>query len=177
MEFTALRSMAEAAGFTHAAPLDPALLTAKPEVREMCRANTCGQYRKRWSCPPGCGTLEACCAAMAARKSGILVQTVGELEDAFDGEGMMAAEAAHKAHFAEMHRALRAAGLAPLALGAGCCTQCEVCTYPDAPCRLPELQTVSMEAYGLVVLEVCKICGVPYYYGSERIAYTSCFLF
>ena len=34
---------------------------------------------------------------------GIIVQTKGELEDEFDGEGMMETEALHKEHFVEMH--------------------------------------------------------------------------
>ena len=34
----------------------------------------------------------------------------------------------------------------------------------------------SMEAYGLLVLEVCKANGLQYYYGSDKMAYNSCFL-
>ena len=63
-----------------------------------------------------------------------------------------------------------------LALGAGCCTQCGECTYPHAPCRFPEKMISSMEAFGILVLEVCQANGLPYYYGSDKIAYTSCFL-
>ena len=33
-----------------------------------------------------------------------------------------------------------------------------------------------MEAYGLVVLEVCKANSLQYYYGADKMAYTSCFL-
>lgn len=108
---------------------------------------------------------------------GIMVQTVGELEDVYDGEGMMQTEARHKAHFSDMHRALRNQGVTTLALGAECCMYCAECTYPDTPCRFPTARTVSMEAYGLLVLEVCRANGLAYYYGPERIAYTSCFLF
>ena len=34
----------------------------------------------------------------------------------------------------------------------------------------------SMEAYGMVVLEVCRANGLQYYYGADKMAYTSCFL-
>jgi hypothetical protein len=34
----------------------------------------------------------------------------------------------------------------------------------------------SMEAYGMVVNEICKANGLAYNYGPERMAYTSCFL-
>ena len=58
----------------------------------------------------------------------------------------------------------------------GCCTACAKCTYPDEPCRLPDKQIASMEAYGMLVLEICKRNGLQYYYGADKMAYTSCFL-
>ncbi len=63
-----------------------------------------------------------------------------------------------------------------LAIGAGCCTACAQCTYPDEKCRFPERMVSSMEAYGMLVLEVCKANGLQYYYGADKMAYTSCFL-
>jgi uncharacterized alkaline shock family protein YloU len=35
----------------------------------------------------------------------------------------------------------------------------------------------AMESYGIVVAEVCKANDLPYYYGKNTIAYTSCVLF
>ena len=172
----ALIHMAEEVGFTHAAPLDPATIELKPEVREMCSNGTCSQYGKHWSCPPGCGELDACRERIARYRTGLLVQTVGELEDAFDAETMMETEANHKAHFQQVYAALRKEYPDMLALGAGCCKQCAACTYPDAPCRFPEKMVSSMEAYGMLVLEVCKKNGLQYYYGPNTLAYTSCFL-
>ena len=176
MNYEELSRIAEAAGFTAWAPLDVSTIELKSEVRDMCADNTCGQYDKRWSCPPGCGTLEACAAALKRRTAGILVQTSGEVEDSLDFEAMMEIEADHKAHFLEMYETLRGAGVDTLALGAGCCTQCPDCTYPDAPCRFPDRMVSSMEAYGMLVLEVCKKNGLQYYYGPDHMAYTSCFL-
>ncbi|MEF2837758.1 MAG: DUF2284 domain-containing protein [Oscillospiraceae bacterium] len=48
--------------------------------------------------------------------------------------------------------------------------------HPDAPCRFPDKQIASMEAYGMLVLEICKSNGLQYYYGADKMAYTSCFL-
>ena len=168
--------MAEEAGFTHAAPLDPATIELKDEVRAMCASGSCGQYGKRWSCPPGCGTLSECAAKIAGYHTGILVQSVGELEDSMDVEAMMETESDHKAHFQDLYADLRKRYPHMLALGAGCCTQCAVCSYPDAPCRFPDRMVSSMEAYGMLVLEVCQKNGLAYYYGPNTIAYTSCFL-
>ena len=75
-----------------------------------------------------------------------------------------------------MRKALNDRGVEALAAGAGCCTVCRECTYPDAPCRFPEQKMSSMEALGMLVLEVCKANGLPYFYGENTIAYTSCFL-
>lgn len=166
---------AEEAGFTHTAPMEVSSIELKPEVRDMCQA--CHQYAKRWSCPPGCGSLAECSQHITGYRWGILVQTVGELEDELDGESMMEAESLHKEHFQQLYERLRTEQPNMLALGAGCCRQCSSCTYPDEPCRFPEKMISSMEAYGIVVMEVCKANNLPYYYGPCTIAYTSCFLF
>ena len=176
MTYQELAKIAEDAGFTAWAPLDVSTIELKTEVRDMCAVNSCGQYGKRWSCPPGCGTLEECTEQLKQYTHGILVQTYGDIEDGFDFEAMMEIEMEHKAHFTEMQEALHDAGIPMLALGAGCCTQCANCTYPDAPCRFPQKKVASMEAFGMVVLEVCKANGLTYYYGADKMAYTSCFL-
>ena len=176
MIYEKIAKLAEAAGFSAWAELDVSAIELKPEVRDMCAANTCGQYGKRWSCPPGCGTLEECAQRLQGYGRGILVQTYGDIEDGFDFEAMMEIEQEHKEHFEEMYAALRDADAEVLAIGAGCCTQCAKCTYPDEPCRFPEKMISSMEAYGMLVLEVCKANGLQYYYGADKMAYNSCFL-
>ena len=176
MNYEQLSKLAEEAGFSAWAPLDVSTIELRPEVRDMCAVNSCGQYEKRWSCPPGCGTLEECTARLKGCTHGILVQTCGDIEDGFDFEAMMEIEAEHKENFNDMYRQLREAAGDILALGAGCCTQCAKCTYPAEKCRFPEKMVSSMEAYGMVVLEVCKANGLTYYYGPDKMAYTSCFL-
>ena len=64
-----------------------------------------------------------------------------------------------------------------LPLGAGTCTLCRECTYPDSPCRQPERRISSMEAYGILVSDICSGNQVKYYYGPKTIAYTSCYFF
>lgn len=176
IDYAALAELAEKSGFTNWAALDPVTIELKQEVRDMCAANTCGQYEKRWSCPPGCGALSVLAKTLEGKTHGILVQTVGEVEDQFDFEAMIETEMEQKEHFHAMFAALREMGEKPLAIGSGCCTKCAVCSYPESACRFPEEMVSSMEAYGMLVLEVCKANGLQYYYGSDKIAYTSCFL-
>ena len=142
-------------------------------------------YVRRWTLPairkavelsPGCGSLEACAARIGKFSRGILVQTVGDVEDSFDYEAMMEIQEAHKTRFLQMYQEIRRQDAPVLALGAGCCTHCKTCTYPNAPCRFPDQMVSSMEAYGILVLEVCRANGLQYYYGPDKMAYTSCFL-
>ena len=176
MEYKELEKIAKKCGFTYTAPLAVSTMQMRQDVRDMCAQNTCGQYGKNWCCPPGCGDLETCQKNVNACKDGILVQTVGALEDEMDGEGMMEAQAEHAEHFLAMVDRLHELGVPMLPLGAGTCTRCKTCTYPDAPCRFPEKQISSMEAYGMLVMQVCKDNHLDYYYGPTSIAYTGCFL-
>ncbi len=176
MTYEELSKLAQASGFTAWAPLQVSTIELKPEVREMCAVNTCGLYGKSWSCPPACGSLEECARRLEGYTQGILVQTTGDIEDGFDFEAMMEIEQEHQAHFMKMYAALREKEKELLAIGTGGCRQCSKCTYPDAPCRFPEKKVSSMEAYGMLVLEVCKANGLQYYYGSDKMAYTGCFL-
>ena len=75
MTQTELLALAKSCGFTASAPLDPASIELKQAVRDMCKENTCGQYGKRWSCPPGCGNLEQCRTHLSGYSTGLLVQT------------------------------------------------------------------------------------------------------
>ena len=176
IDYEKLSAQGKTCGFTNVARLDPATIELREEVRAMCASGKCRMYARSWSCPPACGTLEELRARISGYREGILVQTVGQLEDSMDGEGMMEAEAQHKAHFSDMHDLLLRDYPDLLAIGAGTCTRCRTCSYPDAPCRFPERMTSSMEALGMLVLEVCKANGLTYYYGPNTIAYTSCFL-
>ena len=100
--------------------------------------------------------MEECEKRVRKYKLGILVQTVGQLEDSMDGEGMMRIEDMHKASFYALEKDLRKFYPDMLPIGAGCCTKCKVCTYPDAPCRFPGEAFSSMEAYGMLVMQVCQ---------------------
>ena len=171
-----LLTLAAQAGFTQAAPLEAHTLTARTEVRDMCAADRCRAYGRSWSCPPACGTPEQCQARMNRYKRGILLQTTGQLEDDFDAEGIWETERRHKDSFAVLARQIRQLYPDCLPLTAGCCTLCRTCTYPGKPCRFPNKRFSSMEAYGLLVSDVCLKAGLKYYYGPQTITYTSCIL-
>ncbi|KLU59793.1 hypothetical protein CEB3_c39270 [Peptococcaceae bacterium CEB3] len=176
MEIDALIEEALATGFSHAAKLKTDTLRFLPEVRDMCSADRCHNYNKCWTCPPACGTLEEFEAKAHQFQQGIIVQSVGRIEDSFDIESMQALEKQHSKNFEKLVLRLRSRSLNFLALGAGGCTICETCSYPDEPCRFPDRAVTSMEASGLWVSDVCEKNGVEYNYGPNRMAYTSCIL-
>lgn len=168
--------MARDAGFESSALLDAQALAFMPEVRDMCSADRCHQYGKNWVCPPACGSIDECAARAAQFAKGLLVQTVGDIEDSFDIENMMAIAAQHKERFIALRDQLLPLYPDLLAMGAGGCDFCERCTYPDAPCRYPDKAIPSMEAYGLMVNAVCTQSGLAYNYGPGKLAYSSCYL-
>lgn len=154
-------------------------LAVREEVRAMCAADKCHVYGRSWACPPACGSIEEYQAQMDEFDTYTVVQTVAQLEDEFDAEGMMEASALQQKRFLGLVEALDEAGLSAqtMVLSSGTCTLCKSCTYPDAPCRFPDKRLVSMEAAGLVVSESCSLAGVPYNHGPNTIAYSSCVLY
>ncbi|MCL2390976.1 MAG: DUF2284 domain-containing protein [Oscillospiraceae bacterium] len=171
-----LAEKAKECGFNHFAPLDVSTLEFMQSIRDMCNADQCENYNKSWSCPPACASLSEMRSRVERYSGGILVQTVGDLEDSYDWEGIMEAGAAQKEKFAKLWAALSNEYDDVLAMGTGMCKLCEACSYPDAPCRFPDRMEVSMEACGLFVSKVCTDNGLSYNYGPNKIAFTSCFL-
>lgn len=163
-------------GFSQAGELNMSALVFMPEVREMCSVDRCHQYGKNWRCPPGCGSIEEAAGRAAQYSYGLLVQTIGKMEDDFDYETIQETGEKHKQNFLNLMQKLKARYDDILPMGAGGCRVCETCTYPDAPCRFPDKSYSSMEAYGLWVSKVCELSGVPYNNGKQTITYTSCYL-
>lgn len=171
-----LFKLAEECGFDHWGMINMKALEFDPAVREMCAADRCRNYGRSWSCPPGCGTLEEIAEKAAKYHRGLLLQTTGQLEDDFDIDTMLETERVHKRRFFEFLEKLRTLESDVLPMASGACTLCDRCTYPEAPCRKPQMAIPSMEAYGLMVSKVCVDSGVGYYYGPGTITYTACVL-
>lgn len=135
MELEELKNIGNSIGFFKVEELNIDKIKLLPEVRQMCSTDKCHMYGRNWSCPPACGTLEECAADISGYKKGIIVQTKGELEDEFDGEGMMETEALHKEHFVKMHDQLKKFFPKLLSLGARMLHQ--MCEMQLSGCPLP----------------------------------------
>ena len=177
MCFMKLSALAEENGFSQWAAADMAALVPRQEVRDMCSADRCGRWNNNWACPPACGDLSAAAAAIGGFSAGILLQTTGTLEDDFDYEAMEDIQRRHKRSFTDFARQARLLVGESLPLSAGSCTVCRRYTYPDRPCRFPQKRFSSMEAFGLLVSDVCLRSGLQYNYGARTMTYTSCLLY
>jgi predicted metal-binding protein len=171
-----VKELALNCGFSHAGAIDADTIRLRTEVRDACAVNKCGVYNKKWSCPPGCGTLEECEVRIRKYKQGVLVQTTGFVEDSLDYEAMQQLGKDHAKHMDVFTDEIKKLYPASMIMGAGGCRRCEECTFPDKPCRFPEKMTSSMEAYGMVVSDVCQDNNLPYYYGKDTLTYTGCVL-
>lgn len=162
--------------FDKAAVIRADKLIFRDDVREMCKSGRCGSYGNNWGCPPGCGSVDECRERAGKYDKTIVVQTIGVLEDSFDFEGMGKAAIEHCQRMTHMREKIEEELSNVLSLGAGPCKVCGECTCPHEPCRFPEKRFSSMEAYGLMVSEVCADSGLKYINGENTVTYTGCFL-
>ena len=147
--------------------------------RAMCEKNSCGVYGKCYMCPPDVGDIDELMAQIGKYDYALVYQTVTELEDSFDFEGMI--EAKKKSYplaqalrevFADMNitRVLH--------LGAGGCGVCASCAKRTGePCRFPEKAMPSLEAYGVNVSELAKAADMKYINGQDTVTYFGAVLF
>ena len=166
------------AGYTQAVDVDLSKLSFDESLLAMCAQNACGYYGTCWTCPPGSGEMEVLKKMILSYSEGVLVQKVYTLEDSFDYEGMVAGSADFNTLFYKMMEFVSdKIGESYYSLKAGSCDLCEKCTYPDAPCIIPEKARPSIEACGINVSVLCSIAGIPYIYGPNTVAYDALFLF
>ena len=119
--FNKVMELAFRAGFSGAGTLDPGAIVLREEARRACAENKCGAYHKRWSCPPGCGSLGHWAARLRGYTHGLLMQTTGFFADPFDYEAMMSAGKKHTENLARFAVELSTLYPAALVLGAGPC--------------------------------------------------------
>ena len=147
--------------------------------RAMCEANSCGLYGKCHMCPPDVGDIDDLMAEVRNYDYALVYQTVSELEDSYDFEGMVRA----KKQFYPIAQKLRAVFndmniTHALHLSAGGCGVCETCTKrTNQPCRFPSLAIAPLEAYGVNVSLLAKVSEMKYINGQDTVTYFGAVLF
>ena len=156
-------------------------IVMSPVFREICESNGCGNYGKCWMCPPDVGEIHALMEKVRRYPYGLLYQTISEIEDSFDIEGMLEAGKLHNDLAQAISRWAREAGAFGedwLHLGAGGCRLCPVCAKrTNEPCRHPQDAMASLETYGVAVSELAASCGMKYINGQNTVTYFGAVLF
>ena len=146
-------------------------------VADACKSNQCGKYGTCWTCPPGAGQFRELEKKIKTYETAVVFTGKYDLEDAFDFEGMIAGQQKTMQVLHSIMDALQADGKKFLALGCEGCSLCKKCTYPDAPCRVPEKAVVSVEACGIHVVNLSKNIGIKYNNGANTVTYFCVVLF
>ena len=172
-----LMDMALRLGAKKATVIAAELIVLSAEFRKICQSNGCGMYDRCWMCPPHVGDIEALMAQVQTYRHGLLYQTIGELEDSFDIEGMFDAGRSH----AQLSQRIEKSGMLPenhLHLTCGGCRLCERCAKRDGePCRFPQDALPSMEAYGIDVYNTTKNTPLKYINGTNTVTFFGIVLF
>lgn len=147
--------------------------------RAMCEANSCGVYGKCYMCPPDVGDIDTLMSQIGDYEYALVYQTVTELEDSFDFEGMVRAKKSTYPLAQSLRRVFSELNIKnALHLGSGGCGVCPTCAKRTGePCRFPDLAMPSLEAYGINVSALAGAAGMKYINGQDTVTYFGAVLF
>lgn len=146
---------------------------------DLCESNACGNFGKCWTCPPDVGNIDELIAEAKKFDGVVVYQTVRDLEDSYDFEGMMEAGRLHN----ELAEKITAAFTdheftKTLHLGAGGCRICEVCAKrQEEPCRYPDRAMASLETYGVDVSQLAASAGLKYINGQDTVTFFGAYFY
>ncbi len=175
-----LVKMALESNASHAAVLDTSEIQFHEDFRKACEKNLCRKYNTSWMGPPAIGPISKLKERATGYRRGLLFQTVYRLASSLDMKGMFSAIGIQGKIFSDLLGKIRDAYPSEdiLPLSAGCCNICERCAYLDSePCRHPDQAVASVEAYGMNVIALQKIAGLPYNNGKNSVTYVGLILF
>lgn len=179
MEYKKLTEKLLELGAYKASIIETKAITLDRAFRMMCESNACGMYGKCYMCPPGVGEIDALMSQVGEYDYALVYQTVSQLEDSFDFEGMMAAKKKTYPLAQSVRKLFSDMDISKsLHLGAGGCGVCETCAkITNEPCRFPDKAMPSLEAYGINVSELAKVCEMKYINGQNTVTYFGAVLF
>ncbi len=171
--FDTLKDIAAELGAFRSAILPASEVVTDRVFRELCKNNSCGVYGKCYTCPPDVGEIDDLIADLYKRQYMFFYQTVTELEDSFDIEGMQLAKKKHVKLALALRERCNALELKnALHLQGGGCGVCKVCAKrTDEPCRFPDKAISSLEAYGIYVSKTAEKTDMKYINGQDTVTY------
>ncbi len=157
--------------------INPDDIIISEQIREYCKANRCGRYNTCWACPPAIPPIEKLKEQYGKFSKAFVYNIVYPLEDSFDLEGMLNALKDSNELANSIIRYLNSIKSHFGVLKPGSCNACEKCSYPDKPCRHPDIAFPTLEAYGINVMELAKKFNMNYYNGENTITYFTIFFY
>jgi predicted metal-binding protein len=82
-------------GAYKASMIDVNEISFDESLRSYCEVNYCGSYGKNYACPPNIGDAKEVIAKAKSYRKALVFQTVTEIEDSYDFEGMKEAAKRH----------------------------------------------------------------------------------
>ena len=140
-------------------------LTFTERVRYICKEE-CPRYNSTWACPPAVGSVDSCKAQCLAYPEMLMISTVTEVSDIENQEETLATRKDHEEITRQVANLIKAQGCELRVLSTESCAICETCSYPDAPCRHPELMFPCVESQGILVTELFEKNGMEFFNGN-----------
>ena len=169
------------AGATKAVVIDVDRIVLSASFLDACKSNSCGNYGKCWICPPDVGPIEEWMEKIRSFPRALFWQTIDDIEDSFDIEGMGEVSRHHIVTAQKLRRLLAdtlPAGMRTLHFACGGCSLCERCAKRDnEPCRHPDLAMPSLEGSGVDVYKTTSGTGMKYVNGVNTVTYFGMALF
>ena len=166
-------------GASGAEIVDVNAVIVNEDFRRICENNSCGAYNRCYMCPPDIGQIHELMAKVKSYDRAVLYQSIGEIDDPFDFEGMMDVGHNHALLSQRVGRAVKP--ILPknhLHLSSGGCHLCEKCAkLDDLPCRHPDDAFPGMEGYGIDVYQTVAPTHMKYINGQKTVTYFGIVLF
>jgi predicted metal-binding protein len=147
------------------------------EIRKICEQNSCRKHATTWACPPAVGTFIECREKCLSFESALVFNAVYPIEDSFDFEGMLAAHKEFKTICDKLYLMVNTQTNEFLLLSNESCIRCTKCTYPNSPCRFPDMLFPSIEGFGIVVADLAKHARIGYVNGKNTVTYFGMLLY
>ncbi len=168
------------AGATKAAVIDNEQIIMDKSFYEICEHGNCGSFGLCYACPPDIGPVEENMKRIRTFRHGLLYQTIGQIEDSYDIEGMADVSRKHAGIGVKLRREVAKFYTdETLQLSCGGCHLCEKCLKRDnnKPCRHPDLVMPAMEGMGIDVYRTTSSTDLKYINGSNTVTYFGLVLF
>ena len=168
-----------ACGATKATIIPQSQIVMSAHYRDICASNQCGGYGRCWMCPPEIGEIDELMEKVRSYSCGVLYQSISQIEDSFDIEGMFEASHAHAQLSQQIHAMVKPLlGDQFLHLSCGGCHLCETCARRTGEaCRHPEYALPAMEGYGIDVYNTTLTTSLKYINGTNTVTYFGLVLF